>query len=184
MNQTTLIIQSTYSLLTGEFVMREKGIFAMVAAIIMIASVTNAGVRDNSCDCTSKTCKVEIEYVPVIKECYKTECKEICIPAVRFPWESCCTPKCGKVITIKTLKKETYQCGTKQVCKWSVVPTSCSTSSCAFDGAPAKKPYEAKPAKPPIYKAKPAPAPAPLSPSVKPAPTAAFLRIPGQSIGR
>lgn len=108
-------------------------------------------VTAQDCDTCTRVCtscgeKVCCTYAKPDKEekyCWEVECKEICIPAFRWPWEiwaaknaciaggscdgvncdgancnSCngaCGPiKCGKVIVVRKLKKVTYECDTCQ----------------------------------------------------------------------
>lgn len=60
------------------------------------------------------------------KHCFNTETKPICIPKVRFPWESggkgkdgCAEPKCGRTKYVNVLLKHEYECS---VCKYSWDP--------------------------------------------------------------
>ena len=65
------------------------------------------------------------------KHCWNVDTKAICIPKVRFPWEStcgkgcggkdcgksnCAPPKCGRTKYVKVLVKHEYECST---CKYS-----------------------------------------------------------------
>jgi hypothetical protein len=61
------------------------------------------------------------------KHCWNVESRAICIPKVRFPWESsCCSkgcgkegcvpPKCGRTKYVNVLIKHEYECST---CKYS-----------------------------------------------------------------
>lgn len=86
-----------------------------------------------NCPRCHKYCQLEIVPTTVEKSCWDIECEEICIPAIRFPWEKCCEPKCGTVITVKKLKKVTYECPSCE-CVWTPVCNTCG--SCC--GAPAQ----------------------------------------------
>ncbi|HEX5105394.1 MAG TPA: hypothetical protein VFV87_16360 [Pirellulaceae bacterium] len=44
------------------------------------------------------------------KHCWQVECKNFCIPPIKWPWDHCCEPGCGKVKTVKVLKKIEYEC--------------------------------------------------------------------------
>lgn len=88
---------------------------------------------DNSC-CESqgcKSCRLHVETLKVKKSCFYVECKEICIPPVRFPWQKCCELKCGKVKTVRVLKKHDYTCE-KCGYKWTVddLCGACTTGKC------------------------------------------------------
>lgn len=56
-------------------------------------------------------CPAVPESIKEKKHCWQVECKNICIPAIRWPWADCCQPPdCGKVKTVKVLKKIEYEC--------------------------------------------------------------------------
>lgn len=83
--------------------------------------------------CDNKVCVPVPETVKEKKHCWTVECKDICIPHVKWPWQSCCDPpKCGKVRTVKVLKKIEYEC---ESCgyKWDIktVGCSCQGAGCA-----------------------------------------------------
>lgn len=70
--------------------------------------------------CNAEICISESETTKVKKSCWKTEQKVICIPKVRFPWQKCDGPLCGKTKTVTLLKKHSYEC---EACKykWKLV---------------------------------------------------------------
>lgn len=72
------------------------------------------------------------------KSCWEVECTEVCIPAVRFPWEcrkgdgcsdcvSTLLPKCGRVRCVRKLKKGSYECDT---CKYEHTIVNCCPGDC------------------------------------------------------
>ncbi len=71
----------------------------------------------SGCDC--QFCELEVKKGEVEKTAYKSEQKEVCIPAVRLPWKKCCPPKRSKVRTVNVLKKDKYKCPQCEY-KWSV----------------------------------------------------------------
>jgi len=75
----------------------------------------------HSCpDCGCKTCRVERETIKEKKHCWEIECKDVCIPKFKWPWEDCCClPECGRVRTVKKLKKVEYECE-KCGYKWTI----------------------------------------------------------------
>jgi len=94
-----------------------------VVAVGVLASLS-ALAGDHACNscpkCSHKVCQGSPETKKEKKTCYGFDCKDVCIPGIRWPWQSCCEPSCGKVRTVKVLKKFEYECehcGTK----WSVV---------------------------------------------------------------
>jgi len=69
------------------------------------------------CDC--QYCELEAKKGEVEKTEFKTEQKEVCIPAVRLPWKKNCPPKRSRVRTVNVLKKKKYKVPKCQY-KWSV----------------------------------------------------------------
>ncbi|MFK7777476.1 MAG: hypothetical protein QM501_05070 [Gimesia sp.] len=112
-----------------------------------------------------KTCRLHVETLKVKKYCFTIECKDICIPPVRFPWQKCCELKCGKIKTVRVLKKHNYTCE-KCGYKWTVDCQcgSCSPVNCV---TAIQKPI-------PVFTPAPTTAPAPASTyAPAPAPTSA-----------
>ena len=91
-----------------------------------------------SCDCPY--CELEVKKGEVEKSSYKTEQKEVCIPAVRLPWKKNCPPKRSKVRTVNVLKKHKYKCP-KCEYKWSVHEPE------DFEPTPAKSSAASEPVK-------------------------------------
>jgi hypothetical protein len=103
----------------------------LLALVLLAASA--AYVRAGDCGCPSdcgcapiecpnchKYCKFEVETEKVKKQCFDVECKAICIPRIKLPWEKCCTPpKCAKVKYVHVLKTEEYEC---EHCKYKWTP--------------------------------------------------------------
>ena len=105
----------------------------------------------NYCSQGCKTCRMHVETLKVKKHCYYIECKDICIPPVRFPWQKCCDLKCGKIKTVRVLKKHNYTCE-KCGYKWTVECNcdSCSSGNCV---TAVQKPLQ-KPVQKPAQSAK------------------------------
>lgn len=97
-------------------------------------------LRSRCPDCEGY-CELTIEMGEEERSCYKVEQKEICVPAITFPWQKCCGPvKCGKAKTVKVLKKHKFKCP-KCECKWEVVdPQPCCVDAGVIDGASAAVP--------------------------------------------
>ncbi len=82
------------------------------------------GKRVRGCDrcpnCNAEVCVSESKIEKEKRSCWKTEQKVICIPKIRFPWQKCDGPKCGKTKTITVLKKHSYEC---EVCRheWKIL---------------------------------------------------------------
>ncbi|PQO37995.1 hypothetical protein [Blastopirellula marina] len=82
------------------------------------------------CSSCGKTCSPEVKEIETAHNCYADKCKDVCIPAIRFPWEDCCDPlRCGKVRSVKVLTKWEYKCPDCEV-KWNVVNSGCSGNGC------------------------------------------------------
>ena len=68
---------------------------------------------------------------PNKKRCFCVDCEKICVPAIKFPWESCCVRKPGYVKIVRKVSKKDYECGKKVVWEWpkpEKVP--CCVSGC------------------------------------------------------
>ena len=124
---------------------------AIAMALLMMPIATNhAASPIANCGCTStsacgtKACsKVKCEKT---KSCYNVGCKDICIPKVTFPWQKCCTPQCGKVISVRELKKVEYKCPSCEY-TWKVVSTGCGecgTTACGCEATAAPRVPAAK----------------------------------------
>lgn len=102
--------------------------------------------NSNYCSQGCKSCRLYVETLKVKKHCYNIECKEICIPPVRFPWQKCCELKCGKIKTVRVLKKHNYTCD-KCGYKWVVECNcgSCTSGNCVATPQPAVRSANAQP---------------------------------------
>ncbi len=127
----------------------------MLLSMIVVTAGAQAEVlritRGSDCDacesdgCTAcpqcKThCKLEVTQGTEKKSCYKPECKTICIPKIRLPWQSCCEPRCAKTKTVKVLKKHSYECP-KCEYKWTVVECGDGCCESAAESTPTES-YE------------------------------------------
>jgi hypothetical protein len=75
--------------------------------------------------CGQKICCPEVDEKDVTKSCWNTECKEVCVPPIRLPWDRCCTLACGGIVrTINVLKETEYKCKEKTY-SWKPVCASC-----------------------------------------------------------
>ena len=97
-------------------------------ALLLVACMPTAAfaVHHHGCPCYPE-CSVE----PNEKTCYTVECDKVCIPAVRFPWESCCCKKPGNTRTIRKLGSKDYECGSKRVWDWSIKKSDGCDGGCA-----------------------------------------------------
>lgn len=106
----------------------------VVAALLLavggsLATCYSAGIAGHhSCPHCSHPCKI-CEPQPTTdkekKHCWCVELKEVCIPHIRWPWQPCCEPpKCGRVRTVKVLKKVEYECE-KCGYKWEIKCLGC-----------------------------------------------------------
>jgi len=87
--------------------------------------------NSNCCSHGCKTCRLHVETLKV---------KKHCIPPVRFPWQKCCELKCGKIKTVRVLKKHEYTCE-KCGYKWDIenLCGACPTGNCETMVPPAIK---------------------------------------------
>ncbi|MEX2560277.1 MAG: hypothetical protein WD403_10205 [Pirellulales bacterium] len=65
------------------------------------------------------SCSLKVEHEAAKQECYEIECKQVCIPPVRFPWQKCHGEACGRVRTVRVLKAEEHDVE-RCVYKWEV----------------------------------------------------------------
>lgn len=97
--------------------------------------------HDHAIHCPNCHCELSLEKVKEKKYCWDVECQAICIPKIKFPWESCCgPPKCAKLKYVHVLKKIEYECEHCQY-KWAPVCHECGDSvggctHCAAASAP------------------------------------------------
>jgi len=107
----------------------------LVFALVNLYNVAAFGAeRECAAPCIPlpKTCCVTMEMQKVTKSCWEIEHREVCIPAIRFPWSKCCEPRCGRVRTVHVLKKKEWECQQPKYV-WKPVPcTPCD--SCAAAG--------------------------------------------------
>jgi len=80
--------------------------------------------QEVSCPCCHHVCKLSTESVQQKKSCWKIAREPICIPRVRFPWQTCDTPLCAKIRYVNVLKKHEYECERCHY-KWSPLCASC-----------------------------------------------------------
>lgn len=99
----------------------------------VLASPTIAG-HPKSID---KVCRTVPEIKKVEKYCWEVECREICIPKVRFPWQKFQPPACGRVRVVKTYKKQTREVEEPGY-KWEIEARACLACSpaCEHPAAP------------------------------------------------
>ena len=102
---------------------------AVLALLLVLPLFADAGhgAAKPRCGCPScgnAVCVPSREPEVDERYCWKVEFKQVCIPAIRWPWQSCCEPKCGKVKTVKVLEKVEYECD-KCGYRWDVRPVGC-----------------------------------------------------------
>lgn len=101
---------------------------ALLAAALFVTP-TSKGVADNfptaCCHvCGQKVCYPEAKVEKETRHCWEVECKEICIPAIRFPWMKCGPLHCGRVRAVKGLVAKDYECE-KCVYEWKILCDQC-----------------------------------------------------------
>lgn len=98
----------------------------LLACAVATAALAGHGPCQKCPQCDNKVCVPTPETKKVKKHCWDVECEDICIPAIRWPWQSSCSPpSCGKVKTVKVLKKVEYEC---EECgyTWDIKTVGCS----------------------------------------------------------
>ncbi len=108
-----------------------RSIFSQPAAWIALVAIPLAvaaasPIQGRCCPtCGHAVCCPQPELVKEQRYCWRVECKTICVPAIRWPWQHCCEPPaCGRIKTVKVLKKVEYEC---QRCgyKWAAGSVVC-----------------------------------------------------------
>ncbi len=123
--------------------------FLMALAFVLASSWTSVGETGENghganCPRCHETCYPTVTKGSETKQCWEVETKTICIPKVRFPWESkccnkgcgedgCAQPKPGRTKTVNVLVKHEYECST---CKYSWDVDSYKNGNGKSDKAP------------------------------------------------
>lgn len=123
----------------------------LLIGMLTLVSAKSMAQEKGCCDCPDcghKVCIAKPTTTKVSKTVYSVEKKDVCIPRFRFPWQiksgcngsncdaSCdsqggecgCAPRCGRVRTVKVLKKKKIECE-KCGYKWEITTVE-STPCC------------------------------------------------------
>ena len=112
-------------------------VFLLCATTVGVAPAVGRAGECPAADCQfgvcfecGRFCRLTTEPTTEKETCYDVECTEVCIPAVRFPWQSCCTPRCGRVRLVQRLKTESRK---KPAChyEWQPLCPACRTRQVA-----------------------------------------------------
>jgi hypothetical protein len=76
----------------------------IISAVPITATADQFGCPH--CHSCGRACVLKVAQVDSEEDCYEVECEEVCIPAVRFPWQSCHAPRCGRSRLVTKLKIE------------------------------------------------------------------------------
>lgn len=95
---------------------------AILATGLIAAIATGEHCSQPCCpDCGHKMSVPEAATIKTKKFHCEVECKDVCIPAVKNPFNRSCGPACyGRVRTVKVLKKIEYECEQRGY-KWQVL---------------------------------------------------------------
>ncbi len=98
----------------------------IVACVVGWGGTLLAGPGSGQCPNCGAECRPIRDESTMKRHCWKVEWEHICIPPVRFPWQSCHEPlRCGRVKAVRKLKKHEYECPSCRI-RWEVtVPPSC-----------------------------------------------------------
>ena len=105
-------------------------IAAVLLAAALFADSPTGGVAGEkavslSChSCGQKVCCPEVKPAKETRQCWEVEQKEVCIPAVRFPWMDCGQFRCGRVRKVNVLVEKDYEV---DVCdyQWKILCDRC-----------------------------------------------------------
>ena len=141
-------------------------LFLVVAVVCIMAPSVPADCT--SCpDCGNRTCHAVPVTTSVKKNCYEVEREEICVPQLCFPWhllsghrllgklcggcteahrtscdDQCNDSRCGRVMTVKVLKKVSYKCDSCGYA-WEMndVDTGCTDADTSAEADIPQPPY-------------------------------------------
>ena len=111
---------------------RRSTLLLLAASAVLLTSLASAllaGHGHGCPECGNQVCQPTPTTIKEKKTVYACECKDICIPGIKSPFAPCCEPpKCGRLRTVKVLKKIEIEC---EHCgyKWDVVSPGCSCSA-------------------------------------------------------
>jgi len=112
----------------GEWITRNARLlaaFCLLGAAPLLAYAGPGHHHDACPECGTAVCLPSIGVVKEKHHRWEVECKQICVPHIRWPWQPCCElPKCGHVKNVKVLKRIEYECE-KCGCKWDVKCDGC-----------------------------------------------------------
>lgn len=102
---------------------------ALLAAVLFLQATNDCSASGNppspSChSCGRKVCCPEVKVKKETRHCWEVECKEVCIPAVRFPWMDCGQFLCGRVRKVNVLVEKDYEVD-KCEYKWKILCKHC-----------------------------------------------------------
>ena len=94
----------------------------ILTAAVLVATLmtTSLSAQEVSPPCETKICVPEAYMKKEKKTVFKVECKEMCIPKIRLPWQMCQEPECGIVKKVLIMKKESKEVE-KKAYKWKIV---------------------------------------------------------------
>ena len=154
--------------------------FPLLLAVLTLPGAVVAGQFGcPTCQSCGGACVLKAEVVTEDETCYDVECKDVCIPAIRFPWDSCREPKCGRVRRVATLKTDSRE---TKACKyeWVILCPRCGRAEADGESKPTVPPMPQAPdSQTPVPKS---PAASPKAPPMPPAAPPAQARWPGRAV--
>lgn len=107
-------------------------VVALLTAVVLLpapAATANDSGHFACCQsCGRKVCCPEVKVKKETRQCWEVECKDVCIPAIRFPWMDCNELRCGRVRTVRVLKPVDYDVE-KCEYQWKVLCDQCRQSA-------------------------------------------------------
>jgi hypothetical protein len=109
--------------------MKMRIAFALLIGALLIHPANDCTAAENSpspcCHaCGRKVCYPEVKVKKVTRQCWEIERKEICIPAIRFPWMDCNQFHHGRVRVVKVFVPKEYEIE-KCDYNWKILCTHC-----------------------------------------------------------
>ncbi|MFT5525587.1 MAG: hypothetical protein ACI9HK_003557 [Pirellulaceae bacterium] len=115
-----------------------KTIKTLIAITALLATATAAMAGDCCCPSCGKTCQAEQVTIKTKHHCFEVECKDICIPSFRWPWEMA-KKKCNAGCTAGCCDKGCTSAGCSSgVCCNKGCKGKCPDCPSQCDGCPPK----------------------------------------------
>ena len=120
--------------------------FSLTPSLALAQQGKLANQHSVCCPNCQAICVLDVKPSKVEKKAFEVECKPICIPRVRFPWQKCDEPACADIKWVRVLTSKKVEC---EECKYSwrveTLPTPGCSPGCAITPQPASAVTQTQP---------------------------------------